>query len=152
MTKHSAIVSRQRDGRWPIDWIDALPLCRDSCRRWVIGLTWLGLAFVVFREYLGHGWSVLGWDLMLVSGLAMFVLALWLAGLAPARFRLCLAQLHDRGAIRLEEEPLEALSARSRIGPIAGRGSSPFSSPWPCSPPSPSSFGRSFRRRGLCWA
>jgi hypothetical protein len=64
---------------------------------------------VVLHEYARLGRSVLGWDLLLISGLAMFILGVWLAGRAPARFRLCLARLHDRGAICLGEKPLDAL-------------------------------------------
>lgn len=109
MAKPSAVVAPDRPSGRLQAGLHVLPLCRDACRRWFLGLACVGLAGLAVREYLRLGWQVLQWDLMLITGVAAFILGVGLAGRAPLRLRRCLTRLHDRGAIRLADQSLATL-------------------------------------------
>ena len=70
---------------------------------YAIGLLVLAICYMYYREM---GWAWTSWDLMLISGLLAFIVALYLARTIPARMEQTLDRLAKRGVFELTDQGL----------------------------------------------
>jgi hypothetical protein len=86
-------------------WLESLS------RNLLYALALLVLA-VCYLQYRVEGWAWTHWDLMLISGLLAFMIALSLAQTIPARMTQTLERLTKRGVFELSEVALEDLHTK----------------------------------------
>lgn len=65
-----------------------------------------------FMEYLEHSWQWLDWDVMLITGLLAFIVALSLAQTIPARMAQTLERLEKRGVLQSSDQSLPAFQTK----------------------------------------
>jgi len=76
---------------------------------YIIGLLVLGL---FYREFKQHGQEWQRWDFMLISGLLVFILALYIARSIPNRMAQTLVRLANRGAFKLAGDDLDHFQSK----------------------------------------
>jgi len=90
-----------------------IPRMKKEASRWLdifsrgllyaIGLLVLAVCYMYYREL---GWDWTSWDLMLISGLLAFILALYLARTIPARMEQTIERLAKRGVFEVTDQAL----------------------------------------------
>jgi len=103
-----------------------IPAAKQGASRWLdifsrsllyaIGLLVLAVCYMYYREL---GWAWTSWDLMLISGLLAFIVALYLARTIPARMEQTIERLAKRGVFELSDQALvdfrSKIEARARL-------------------------------------
>jgi len=96
-----------------------IPAVKKEATRWLdifsrsllyaIGILVLGVCYMYYREL---GWAWTSWDLMLISGLLAFIVALYLARTIPAKMEQTLVRLVNRSVFVLENQGLTSFQAK----------------------------------------
>ncbi len=92
--------------------IDKLPLCESRCRSYVIYLLLVFLLILPFHEYYRQQFNFEQWDLLLITGVASFLLGIRLYGVVRERFGLTLERLLARGTFKIDDAERDAFIDR----------------------------------------
>ncbi len=84
--------------------IDAFPLCHNSCQRYIIYALWLILLLILIYQYYDCRFDFGQWDLLLLTGMVAFILGLRLVADVRNRFELTLSRLQIREVLKIEEK------------------------------------------------
>ena len=97
-------MKRDNSSTLRLRFIHKLPLCDKSCRRYVIYALWLFLALLPFHEYYQNKFDYTQWDLLLITGVATFILGLNLVASLRGHFDSTLDRLLVRRIFRIDKE------------------------------------------------
>jgi hypothetical protein len=86
------------------NFLDAFPLCHNSCHQKIIYALWLFLILLPFYQYYYFQLDFAQWDLLLFTGIMTFIFGLNLVADLNQRFNLTLKRLLIRRIIKFEGE------------------------------------------------
>jgi hypothetical protein len=92
--------------------IARLPLCEGRCRRYIIYLLVAFLLVLPFHEYCSQQFNFEQWDLLLFTGVAAFIVGIWLYAVVRERFDLTVNRLLSRGTFKVGEAERAAFIER----------------------------------------
>lgn len=78
------------------------PVCGDRCQRVTIVALYLFLLGYPFHQYYVFGMAFLQWDLLLFTGVAMFIIGLKFVAAAPQKVCQAISRLTDRRILKFE--------------------------------------------------